>query len=107
MWCMSTRTSLTLESSEEEIVSAVRDPDSPLHRALAEWVQSNGAEALAVPSDAAALRLLIRRAGQALLDQALEQGYQELATNLANDPDWQAENRAARARHVRRAKDLA
>lgn len=78
------------------------DPERAEHAALVHWAASHGVPLPAGErNEAAVVRALLRAGAEALQEQALEQGYAELAKTFAGG-DERDEARALRARYARR-----
>ena len=100
MRCMSTRLSVTLQTDEEELLSAFAAEGSPERQALVDWATEHRLAESSLRSDASLLRLLLRAGAEALRARAMDVGYSALA--LSYTPDEIEERHAARNRYSAR-----
>jgi hypothetical protein len=101
MWCMAKRLSLSLESGDEAMLARFMREDSPDRGVLISWIALQGMAPEQIRSEAAVLRVLLRVGAERLHEQALDDGYAKLASEL--DTIGQAEIDEARRRYVRRS----
>ena len=101
MWCMSKRLSLSLESEDEAMLARFMRDDSPDRGVLISWIALQGMTPEQIRSEAGVLRVLLRVGAERLHEQALDEGYVQLASEL--DTVGQTENDEARRRYVRRS----
>ncbi len=93
---MSKRTTVTLTDRDEETVRQLGDPDRPEGAALIEAARALGISIGPDASEATVIRALIAAGAEAMREQALERGYQQVAEMYAEIHD--AEEKAARRR---------
>jgi hypothetical protein len=98
---MSKRLSLSLESEDEAMLAGFMREDSPDRGVLINWIALHGMTPEQIRSEAAVLRVLLRVGAERLHEQALDEGYAQLASEL--DTTRQAEINEARRRYVRRS----
>ncbi|MGC5027705.1 hypothetical protein ACLQ3K_23380 [Tsukamurella sp. DT100] len=96
---MSKRVSLILRDSDEAAISPFLTAGSPAAEALRRWASEHGAGD--VKSEASSLRALLQAGAAALQEQAVEDGYAQLAEEF-NSSEHNASRRAARDRYVTR-----
>ena len=101
MWCMSKRLSLSLESEDEAMLARFMRDDSPDRGVLISWIALQGMTPEQIRSEAGVLRVLLRVGAERLHEQALDEGYVQLASEL--DTVGQTEIDEARRRYVRRS----
>jgi hypothetical protein len=96
---MSKRVSLILRDSDEAAISPFLTEGSPAAATLRRWATEHGVGD--VRSEASGLRALLQAGAAALREQAIEDGYAQLAEEFnANEGD--AVRRAARDRYIAR-----
>jgi hypothetical protein len=97
---MSKRLSLSLESEDEAMLARLAVEGSAERRVLLNWTTLHGLSPEQIRSEASLLRVLLRMGAQRLHEEALDEGYAQLAA----EPDTieQAERDEARSRYVRR-----
>jgi len=98
---MSKRLSLSLESEDVAMLTRFTREDSPERRVLISWIALEGMTPEQIRSEAAVLRVLLRAGAERLQEQALDEGYAQLASEL--DTIGQAEINEVRRRYVRRS----
>jgi hypothetical protein len=98
---MSKRLSLSLEWDDETSVAPFIEEGTPERNALVHWAMENGIGPGRLRSEAALYRVLLRAGAESLREQALAEGYAELAASYTSDED-QAEVRAQRQRYAKR-----
>lgn len=96
---MSKRVSLILKDSDEVAIASYLTEGSVEFEVLNRWAVTQGIGE--VTSEASGLRALLQAGVQALREQALDIGYEELARDF-NAPELGADRRAARDRYVAR-----
>jgi hypothetical protein len=99
---MAKRLSLSLDVADEAAVAAFSDEGTLEHRALIEWAADHGLEPAMVRSDAALMRALLRAGAETLRERALDEGYAEMARDLAGDAAAMGERRQLRERYASR-----
>lgn len=96
MCVMSKRVSLILKPDDEAALEPYLSAKGSHSLAVRRWGAERG---LAVNSEAATLRVLLRAGVEALQDEALEAGYADLATEF-NSAELASERRAHRSRYA-------
>jgi hypothetical protein len=100
MWCMTKRLSLSLESEDEAMLARLAGENSPERRVLISWTRLRGMSPDQIRSEASLIRVLLRIGAERLREQALDEGYAQLAAE--RDAIEEAESHEARARYVHR-----
>lgn len=91
------RVSVSLDDADEAVLGVFADPARAEHASLEAWASRHGTS-VRNSSEAAVIRLLARAGAEALLERALEDGYDKLAAADAE----RAERRALRGRYADR-----
>jgi len=100
MWCMAKRLSLSLESEDEAMLARLAVEDSPERRVVLKWTALQGLSPEQIRTEASLLRVLLRMGAERLREEALDEGYAQLAAD-ANRME-KSERDEARRRYVRR-----
>ena len=98
---MAKRTTLTLEDSDEALLSAFEQPDSLERSALMGYAAEHGWKVSEYRlSEGALIRTLLRVGAETLRERALEIGYAQLEASYTDEE--RAEMRARRERRAKR-----
>ncbi len=96
---MTKRLSLILGDGDQQLLEPFTHAGSAQHQALLRWAEAHGTGP--VNSEAAAIRALLQAGAEALRDDALDEGYIELA-QVYNGAEERDDRRSARALYVAR-----
>lgn len=97
--CMSKRVSLILKDADEAVIAPYLDKDSDAFDMLKQWAEQRGQ--VGIKTEAAALRALLQAGIETVRNQALDNGYAQLAEEFNAEPAH-IERRAARDRYTER-----
>ena len=97
---MAKRLSLSLESEDQAVLARLAIEGSPERRVLLNWATLHGLHPDQIRTEASLLRVLLQMGAERVKEDALDDGYAQLAA----EPDSieQAERDEARRRYVRR-----